>query len=249
MKYYFYNSQNNVELFDIFKDQLDSSNIVFTPDEADCIICCGGDGTLLDIFQKYPNKYIFPIRNHSRCEKHQVIDFTLTNAYYGNIMECYKDSLFHNNLSKFIGISELVIKNQDISKAMRCSLKINDKIYAENIIGDGIICCTPLGSTGYFKNIANTFFTSGIGIGFINNTQGMTNLIINDDSKIEIEILRGRCSYALDHYVDDIEEGETIQIKYSDFYARILNYKNIFMCNECRNKRHSAYVNTIYSVI
>ena len=244
MKYYINDPNNNKELFDMIKYQVNGSDMCFSADEADCIICYGGDGTLLDVFQKYPCKYIMPIRNHSRCSKHEMIDITKTKTNLMDIIECE----YQNR--KSIGLSELVIQNKNISKAMRCSLKINDKLYAENIIGDGVICSTPLGSTGYFKNIANTFFSVGLGIGFINNAQRMTNLIIDRTSKIEIEITRGDCVFAIDHLVGSIVEGEKIKFQFNEsFGARLLNYKDVFMCNECRNKRHSAHVNTIYSVI
>ena len=242
--YYIYDSLNNIEFVEYAKSQI---NIVDNPNEAECIICLGGDGTILDVFQNFPNKYIFPIRNYSRCSKHEKIDFKNLQTNYQDIIYCKKNS----ENKKYIGISELIIRNNNISKAMRCSLKINDKIYAENIVGDGIVCCTKLGSTGYFKSIANTIFTtSGIGIGFINNTQGMTNLVIDRKSIIEIEILRGNCQYAVDHFIDDVKEGEKIifQLDWS-YGATLVNYKDVFMCSECRNKRHSAFVNTIYSVV
>ena len=78
----------------------------------------------------------------------------------------------------------------------------------------------------------------------------MTNLIIDRTSKIEIEITRGDCVFAIDHLVGSIAEGKKIKFQFNEsFGARLLNYKDVFMCNECRNKRHSAFVNTIYSVI
>lgn len=245
--YYVYEPEKNFRFINIIKDQV---NLVSNSNEAEGIICFGGDGTILDVFQKYPNKSILPIRNYDRCEKHKKIDITNIKTNYQDIIICEKTSLFTNEIKKYIGLSELIIRNKDISKAMRCLLKINDKIYAKDIIGDGIICCTKLGSTGYFKSITNTIFTSGIGIGFINNTQGMTNLIIDRKSIIEIEILRGDCQYSIDHLVDEIKEGEKITFKFNwNLCASLLNYKDIFMCTDCRNKRHSAYVNTIYSVI
>lgn len=235
---YIYNYKNNKEFYNFAKTQV---NIVNSPNNADCIICYGGDGTLLDVFQQYPDKAILPIRNHSRCEKHQQINLKNTSLSLENIIE-----VTINN-KHFIGLSELVIKNQNITKAMRCSLKINNKEYAGNIIGDGIICCTPLGSTGYFKNIANTFFMNGIGIGFINNTQGMTNLIIDKSYNIEIQILRGDCFWSIDHILGTIKEGEIIKFNLNPYNnVKLLNYKDVFMCSECRNKRHSAYVNTIF---
>lgn len=30
-----------------------------------------------------------------------------------------------------------------------------------------------------------------------------------------------------------------------NFRVRLINYKNIFMCHECRDKCYSAYINTL----
>lgn len=211
--------------------------------KADFIISYGGDGTLLDCFNKFPYKKIYPIRDYARCKIHNnmIIDPIYTYSEFDVL-----------SIRDFKVLSEVVIRNMNLSQAMRCNLYINDNLYAENIIGDGLIICTSLGSTGYFKNVTNTFFTKGnIGIGFINNAQNMANLIIPIDSKIRIDITRGDCQWAADHngnfplYYDE----KSIEICKAKFNAKLINYKNEFMCNECRKERHSALVNSIYNVI
>jgi hypothetical protein len=78
----------------------------------------------------------------------------------------------------------------------------------------------------------------GISVEFVTNNKG--NVVayrpLNNDARFALAGL-------------DIE-GEKIKFQFNEsFGARLLNYKDVFMCNECRNKRHSAHVNTIYSVI
>jgi NAD kinase len=48
-------------------------------------------------------------------------------------------------------MSEIVIKSYNITQAIRFNLFINDNLYAQNVIADGVIFSTCLGSTGYFK--------------------------------------------------------------------------------------------------
>ena len=244
MIYYLFEFEKQKDYLKLLKEKY-KLNVVENPNEADTIISYGGDGTLLDAFQTFPNKQIIPIRNYRRCKLHDE-NFNFFDSNYVNIKPIINLNFKDNN---FIGISEMAIRNMNVSKAIRFNIKINDKIYAENIIGDGIICATSLGSSGYFKSITNTIFNDGIGIGFINNTQGMTNLIIDNKSVIEIELIRGEAQICLDHLCGILNENEKATFKYSNFGVRLINYKNIFMCPECRNKRHSAYVNTLYKCI
>ena len=240
MKFYLFEFEKHKKYFQLLIEKY-KLNMMENSDEADIIISYGGDGTLLDAFQKFPNKTILPIRNYDRCAIHND-DFNFFDTNYVNIKPIIDLKFNDKNL---FGISEMVIRNANVSKAIRFNLKINDKIYAENIIGDGIICATSLGASGYFKSITNTIFNDGIGIGFINNTQGMSNLIIDNKSIIEIELIRGNAQLCLDHTEEKLFEKEKVLFKYSSLGIRLANYKNVFMCPECRNKRYFVYVNFI----
>ena len=244
MKFYLFEFEKHKKYFQLLIEKY-KLNMTENSDEADIIISYGGDGTLLDTFQKFPNKTILPIRNYDRCNIHND-NFNFFDTNYVNIKPIIDLKFNDKNL---FGISEMVIRNSNVSKAIRFNLKINDQIYAENIIGDGIICATSLGSSGYFKSVTNTIFNDGIGIGFINNTQGMSNLIIDNKSIIEIELIRGNAQLCLDHIEEKLFEKEKVIFRYSSLGISLANYKNVFMCPECRNKRHSAYVNTLYKCI
>lgn len=214
--------------------------------DADYIISYGGDGTLLDAFQKFPNKIIIPIRDYARCNYHNDIlnYFKFTKVVYKDVLKCTIDN------KELFGISEVVIRNANISQAIRFDLYINDNPYILNSIGDGLIISTVLGSTGYFKNITNTFFSEGIGIGFLNSTQRMANLIIPNDSSIKIVINRGNVELAVDHNELSHLENQIIEIKKDNEKSlKLLGYKSEFMCNSCRNLRHSGYVNSIFNII
>jgi NAD+ kinase len=236
------------EILNLIKNINVNSDFTFVKNckNADYIIAYGGDGTLLDAFQKFPEKIIIPIRDYAKCELHK----NLKNYFTNNNLEI-RDVIKCKTLSKErYGISEVVIRNDNISQAIRFDLYINDKPYALNCIGDGLIISTVLGSTGYFKNITNMFFTEGIGIGFLNNAQRMSNLIISKNSKIKIIIQRGNIELGIDHQSAYLIGQQILEIEIDNIKTlKLLNYKENFMCNDCRNNRHSGYVNSIYSVI
>ena len=153
MKLYLFEFEKHKKYFQLLIEKY-KLNMTENSDEADIIISYGGDGTLLDTFQKFPNKTILPIRNYDRCNIHND-NFNFFDTNYVNIKPIIDLKFNDKNL---FGISEMVIRNSNVSKAIRFNLKINDQIYAENIIGDGIICATSLGSSGYFKSVTNTIF-------------------------------------------------------------------------------------------
>lgn len=239
------------EILDILKE-LDKKLVYFKfiddPYKADYVISYGGDGTLLDAFNVFPNKIIIPIRDYSRCDIHNDI----CKYFFSKNIENYdilniKSSNENINVQ---GISEFVLRNADMTRAIRFDLYINDKPYALNSIGDGLIISTSLGSTGYFKNITNVFFTDCIGIGFLNNAQRMSNLIIPKSSKIKIVLNRGDCEWSIDHEIYKSTQGNEFEISIDEKNSfKLFGYKNNFMCKECRDKRHSGYVNTIFNVI
>lgn len=228
--------------------ELINFNFINDPYKADFIISYGGDGTLLDAFKVFPNKIIIPIRDYSRCDAHN----DLKNYFLNGDIENY-DILNVKSTKTNVetcGISEFVLRNGDMTRAIRFDLYINDKPYALNSIGDGLIISTSLGSTGYFKNITNMFFTDGIGIGFLNNAQRMSNLIIPKISKIKIVLNRGDCEWSIDHEIYRSLQGNEFEISIDEKNSfKLFGYKNNFMCKECRDKRHSGYVNTIFNVI
>lgn len=239
------------EILDILKE-LDEKLFYFKfindPYKADYVISYGGDGTLLDAFNVFPNKIIIPIRDYSRCDIHNDI----CKYFFSKKIENYdilniKSSNENINVE---GISEFVLRNDDMTRAIRFDLYINDKPYALNSIGDGLIISTSLGSTGYFKNITNMFFTDGIGIGFLNNAQRMSNLIIPKNSKIKIILNRGNAQWSIDHNIYMSMEGNEFEINIDDKNSfKLFGYKDHFMCKDCRDKRHSGYVNAIFNVI
>ena len=54
-----------------------------------------------------------------------------------------------------------------------------------------MVVATPFGSTGYFKSIANTIFTQGIGIALNNAVTPETIKIVTKSINITIKIIRG----------------------------------------------------------
>ena len=250
---------------DRIKEALDK----FAAQSKDIAILYGGDGTLVGEWRKFRTrkggKPILPVRNYGLCQKHQDFymkffttkdedsrkeeeDISVKQFLFPVLRGEFKDKGLDNYLD---ALSELTIVNADQTTALRFSIKINSKPIVENAIANGVIFATKLGSTGYFKSVARTIFTQGIGVGFINPTYSVPNIVVSSADKIQFELVRrAKLVLTADKLKQEVdaEAGWTLEAVDACDNVSILGYDH-FMCPECRKNRNSTLVNDNYCVV
>jgi len=217
-------------------------------------IAYGGDGTLLSKARaKNFKKAIAPIRNYGLCQKHANIlnDFLGTGKADASfkitvqpLIRCQVGGLDWSE----VAMSELTLKNLDLTSCLRFDLKVNGRLYMENVMADGLIAATPLGSHAYFKSVARLIFTEGIGIGFIAPTYGINNLVIRQQDKAEVIFRRDfDVQLTFDKLVKEVKvkAGQSVTIESACQNMSVVGY-DAFMCPECRKLRNSTMVNDQY---
>lgn len=221
----------------------------------------GGDGILVREWRNYRSrkggKCLLPIRNYGMCQKHQEFFtkfFAGTEGHKINqfLFPLLRGEFKDNNIDNFLdALSELTITSADPTAAIRFNITINDKIIVENIIANGVIFATKLGSTGYFKSVARTIFTNGIGVGFICPTYSIPNIVTKATDRVGFELVR---STELNITADKLRQNVTAQAGWNmvvqDAYdnVSVLGYDH-FMCPECRKNRNSTLVNDNYCIV
>lgn len=222
----------------------------------------GGDGTLVGEWRKFRarkgGKSILPVRNYGLCQKH--IDLyhkvftgaedalSLKQFLFPVLRGRFKDKGIDNYLD---ALAEITIVNADQTAALRFNVKINGKPIAENVIATGAILATKLGSTGYFKSIARTIFTQGIGIGLIAPTYSVPNIVVGMTDNIQLELVRDvKLVVTADKLKQEVvaEAGWTLDAMDACENISILGYDH-FMCPECRKNRNSTLVNDNYCIV
>jgi hypothetical protein len=223
----------------------------FEKKQKNIVISYGGDGTLLRTFHQNPDKSILPIRDYGMCKKHAgIIDDVLNGTefckaqfklYLGDLLECDGHK----------AISEIQMTSTDPTCCLRFDVYVNNKMYMENVIANGFILATRLGSTGYFKSVARTIFRDGYGLGFICPTYGINNLVLKSTDWIDI-VFKRNCEAHLcfDHlkFSHAIEAGEKKSFRLSSDHVSLFGYDE-FMCPECRKGRNSTIVNDQYQSV
>lgn len=229
------------------------------------VVLYGGDGTLVGEWRKFHarkgGKCLLPVRNYGLCQKHLDFykkfftaregseeDLSVKQFLFPVLRGEFKDKGLDNYLD---ALSELTIVNADQTAALRFNIKVNGKPIVENVIANGVILATKLGSTGYFKSVARTIFTQGIGVGFICPTYSVPNIVVSSVDKIQFELVRrAKLVLTADKLKQEVdaEAGWTLEAVDACDNVSVLGYDH-FMCPECRKNRNSTLVNDNYCIV
>ncbi len=191
---------------------------VYDAKKPDLVITYGGDGTLLHAERVYPGVPKLPLRASPTCKKCH--DHEMTHA-----LELLKNGTFHTSEHKkleakvgndtLLGLNDIIIRNKGVEHAIRFDVFIDKKKVFEHLIGDGLVVATPFGSTAYYHSITKDTVENGLGLALNNVTVEQEPLLLAEDVKIEVRILRGPAELAADNlkYRRALREGERIRVK------------------------------------
>jgi NAD kinase len=197
--------------------------------DADVIVCYGGDGTLLWGERHYPGVPKVMVRNSRISEA----DMTVNRD---TILQLISQERFqieeHMKLSAVVGdtemlaLNDIVIGHPHVNGSVRFRISINGREFAKEVLADGVVVSTPVGSTGYFQSIAHTNFEIGLGVAFNNAINPIKHLVLNRESTIQVEITRGPGRVAPDNDEEEIQlsTGDHVTIAASEKTAKALRF-------------------------
>ena len=216
--------------------------VVSDPEMADLILCYGGDGAMLGAAALYPDKLKFPIRDAETaplCDAH-TLDLQLQMLKEDRLPVTKLPRLCGEAAGRRLyGINDIFIHNRIHVSAMRYDVRIDGELYGQEIVGDGVGVSTVHGSTAYYRSITHSIFRTGIGLAFSNSTELVNHLVLPENTRINIRILRGPCEMVADNSRETVslDEGDEVSIQMSGEYVPLLGL-DIFMCPVCRKMRH-----------
>jgi len=209
----------------------------------DLVISYGGDGALLGAERDFPGIPKLPLRDSGRnpqCAAHgeeQTLDLLVRGKLkpaplFKLVADCGDRTL--------TAMNDIVLHNRVTTSAIRYRVWLDDELYANRIVGDGLVAATPFGSTGYYRSITHSLFKIGIGLAFNNSTEPTDHLVIGDDTVIRVEILRGPAVLLADNcpasHTIHLKRHDVITIRKARQTASVLGL-DAFRCAACARLR------------
>jgi len=195
--------------------------------DGDWVVSYGGDGTYMraeHAFPGIPKLLLKGSRICKLCENGKPADIFLrirNNQF--RIEECIKLEAFTKS-KKIIATNDIVIHNADPRHGIRYRIIADGKELGADVIGDGVVVATPMGSTGYYRSITDSSFAVGIGLAFNNSTEQSDHVVLKDDVDIRVTITRGPAVVFGDNQEESValEAGDEVLIKKSSEIARLV---------------------------
>lgn len=194
----------------------------------DFVISNGGDGALLGAEREFPGIPKVGLRDSLTSLKHEQTNIDqvfqkIQDKKDWTIKTYMKVRAMFNSVTRD-ALNDIMIRNANPTSGIRYTVEINGKDYIGEIIGDGLIASTPVGSSAYYRSITKSIFQTGLGIAFNNSTEPIDHVVLDEKSIIKVTITRGPAILTDDNNQNfsTLEKGDEIIIKQSPRKAIIL---------------------------
>ena len=221
-----------------FRERVRWHGFTLVDTDPDVLIAYGGDGTFIGAERAYPGIPKMGFRRDDSCIKcrDHADDVVLRRLREGSLREDRLMKLHgQRDGDEVLSVNDITFRNSDPRSAVRFVLVLDGQRVTEEMIGDGLVVCTPFGSTAYFRSITRTMIRTGIGIAFNNVTDLLSHLVIEEGEKIRVEITRGPATLSADN--DDrflhLATGDSLTLGKAQAEARVLGIDTL-RCTECR---------------
>lgn len=222
---------------DELRNMLADYPVVLVDESPDLVISHGGDGALLGAEREFPGVPKFPLRdlaNNYPCPDHAPAAM-LKQALAGRLKRYDVTKIQASvNDETVVGLNDICLHRQNLASAVRFRLFLNDDVYANQVVGDGLVAATTFGSTGYYRSITNSVFQTGLGLAFSNTTDPIDHMVLKESCVVKLQILRGPAMLVVDNDPREIQlhTGDEIVLKKAVSKAIILGL-NVLRCREC----------------
>ncbi|MBE6509614.1 MAG: NAD(+)/NADH kinase [Methanobrevibacter sp.] len=248
------NNKNAIETKERLKKIADNLNIAITNDIDECniVFSIGGDGTFLKT-SRLSDKPIVGINTGTLGYLTEINPENIENTMKNLLNENYhveRRMMLEGKIIRPDGniieipesLNEIAI-SKNISGVVRFDAIVDDKLI-NSYTADGILICTPTGSTAYNLSCGGPIVDPTAEIITLTPIAPHTvinrSIILSDNSTIEIKITELRDStesYVLyDGIPIEIYGGDKIKIKKSDRITKIIKFENRSFIDTIREK-------------
>lgn len=228
------------------------------PENTQCLLVLGGDGTLIHAARDYVDKDI-PLLGINlgtlgfltSVEKDEIyagLDCLIAGQYtVERRMLLSGRVLYHGTyIQSDLALNDIIVTRSGFSRLVETKLAVNDQI-VDVYAGDGVIISTPTGSTGYNLSAGGPVVFPETELMVITpicpHSLSARSIVVSASDRIRVEIGRRRKSQqeeALVTYdgqtVVELESGDSIDICRSQAYVRLIKIGQKSFYEILRNK-------------
>ncbi len=235
------------------KHYTDASTV---PDETECIITLGGDGTLIQAARDLAGKnipmlginrgtlgYLTQVSHTEEIE--DALSSLLANDYRLEermmLSGCaYRDG---NVIAQDIALNEIVMTRSGLVKMLQLKVFVNQEFLNE-YRADGLIAATPTGSTAYNLSAGGPIIVPHSKMVVLtpicSHALNARSIVLSADDWIQIELMgkKGMCQAAVfdGDTAMELYPGDCIEIRQADIKTILVKLKNISFLDNLRNK-------------
>ncbi|MFH1127695.1 MAG: hypothetical protein V1718_06310 [archaeon] len=214
--------------------RLKDASLVLDKNSPDIVFVYGGDGSVLYSERLYPLIPKVAIRGSATSKTsfytedsldgiiRRIRDNSYEQKHYSKITAEFQDKAYD-------ALNEIQIHNKDPYIAVRFNVYVDGALRHGNVVGDGILVCTPFGSGAYYYSLGGEQFSEGLGLGFNNPHERIKSYVLKKDSVITIEITRGDALLIRDNdeKMIRLKPKDKVSIKESKDTARFLRFPGL----------------------
>ena len=180
--------------------------------------------------RKYPGVPKVMIRNSRICNScarttREVILSLLTKGKYTMREHPLLEAKIKG--TTLFGLNDIIVAHATVNTSLRYNVYLNGEQYGGEYLGDGVIVCTPLGSTGYYQSVTQSTFQDGLGIAFNNTVNILGHVVVGNDTEVKIKVNRGPGLVVADNDKQfiPIDKVQSLTVKQSHRTTHIVYFK------------------------
>lgn len=225
------------------------TNSGMVPENTECVITIGGDGTLIQAARDLAGRGIPMVgvnRGHlgylnqiSRQEDiAPVMDALLEDRYQLEKRMMIQGTAFHDKepVLSDIALNEIAVTRQDPLKVLRYSVYVNDE-YLNEYAADGVLVATPTGSTAYNLSAGGPVIAPSARMMVLtpicSHSLNARSIVLAPEDRVRIKVLNSGQVVSFDGDTSmELKAGDCIDIQCSGLQTVMLKLKQIsFMQN------------------
>ncbi len=234
------------------------TDIDLIPEETQCILVLGGDGTLIQAARDTLSRQI-PLLGINmgtlgylaeieRSNLEHALDCLMEDQYTVEERMMLQGQVYQDGklLSQDFALNDIVISRYGSLRVISCQLYVNGA-FLNAYSADGIIVATPTGSTGYSLSAGGPIVSPSASMTILTpicpHTLNTRSIVLSPQDQIQIRVGPGKCPSRKEALVTFdgehaavLGEGDYVEIRKAEQVTKILKISNASFLDVLRNK-------------